>query len=313
MTGAGLTDSSDRARLLPIRNAGIGGPNSTDMTEDSTDVAASATTTGDDADTDALAEVAASAVESGGVYLREAFENGGTPAEFMAKDVKAEADREAERRVLDTISEAYPTHRISAEESGEHDASGSHRWVVDALDGTNNFTVGIPTFGVAATVCDGADSPGPEDDPVATAVHVPVMDDIYVAERGNGVRYNGDRVEVSDGPILPPAKATVGMIIGPEVVSGGVEREEWDAITESVEGVCKRGIQTWAPVVYWGLFARGQLDGFVCYYPSEREQVAGELLAREAGAVERSDGPLTVFSADQSTCDALWSAAIDAL
>lgn len=286
------------------------------MTEDSADLATDGFAAGAasaSGETDAFANVAARAAESGGAYLREAFENGGTPAEFMAKDVKAEADREAERRVLDTITDAYPSHRISAEESGDHDGDGSHRWVVDALDGTNNFTVGIPTFGVAATVCDGADSTGPEDDPVASAVHVPILEDLYVAERGNGVRYNGTTVEVTDGPTLPPAKATVGMIIGPEVVSGGVEREEWDAITESVEGVCKRGIQTWAPVVYWGLLARGQLDGFVCYYPSEREQVAGELLAREAGAVERSDGPLTVFGADEDLCDALWTAATDAL
>ncbi|WP_459192992.1 inositol monophosphatase family protein [Halosimplex sp. J119] len=260
-----------------------------------------------------LADVAVEAVESAGEYLREAFRDGGTPADYTATDVKAEADREAERRVLDAISAVYPDHRISAEESGDHPGDGEYRWVVDALDGTNNFTVGVPTFGVAATVCDRQGPAGPEDDPVATAVHVPVLDDTYVAERGGGVRYNGTTVEVTDGVTLPPEKATVGLIIGQEVVSGGAERREWDAIAESVRGVCKRGIQTWAPVVYWGLLARGQLDGFVCYYPAEREQVAGELLAREAGAVEHADGPLTVFGANEETCDVLWDAATDAL
>ncbi|WP_436925838.1 inositol monophosphatase family protein [Halosimplex amylolyticum] len=261
----------------------------------------------------ALADVAVRAVESGGEYLHESFRTGGTPAEYTASDVKAEADREAERRVLDVITDAYPDHRIAAEESGEHDGDGAYRWVVDALDGTNNFTVGIPTFGVAATACDRRDPAGPEDDPVATAVHVPVLDDTYVAERGGGVRYDGRSVEVTDGTSLTPEKATVGMIIGPRVVSGGDERREWEAISDAVESVCKRAIQTWAPVVYWGLLARGELDGFVCYYPAEREQVAGELLAREAGAVERADGPLTVFGADEALCDALWDAATDAI
>jgi len=264
-------------------------------------------------ETDALAEVAVRAVESAGDALRERFRDGDTPAEYTPMDVKAEADHAAEQRVLDTISEAYPDHRISAEESGDHDGDGDYRWVVDPLDGTNNFTVGIPTFGVAATACDRPEPAAAETDPVATAVHVPMLDDTYVAERGNGVRYNGDSVEVTDGATLAPTKATVGLIIGPAVLSGDVERREWDAIADSVRGVCKRAIQTWAPVVYWGLLARGQLDGFVCYYPAEREQVAGELLAREAGAVERSDGPLTVFGADERTCDALWDAATDAL
>ncbi|WP_123536558.1 inositol monophosphatase family protein [Halosimplex salinum] len=286
-------------------------PTDSEAAPTSTDGDAAAIST--DSDAAALADVAVRAVESAGDYLSESFRNGGTPADYTAKDVKAEADREAERRVLDAITDAYPDHRISAEESGDHAGDGAYRWVVDALDGTNNFTAGIPTFGVAATVCERPEPGAPEDDPVATAVHVPVLDDTYVAERGNGVRYNGTTVEVTDGTALPPEKATVGMIIGPEVVSGGVEREEWDAITDAVETVPKRAIQTWAPVVYWGLLARGQLDGFVCYYPAEREQVAGKLLAREAGAVERSDGPLTVFGADEEICDALWTAASGAL
>jgi len=197
------------------------------------------------------------------------------------------------------------------------------RWVVDALDGTNNFAAGIPTFGVAATVCESLErnGPGRGDDawmsgdplPVATAVAVPLLDDLYVAERERGVRYNGRPVDVTDGDTVPPSAATVGMVTGPPVLAGGRPRREYDAITDAVEGVCKRAIQTWAPVVYWGLLARGKLDGFVCYYPAEREQAAGQLLAREAGAREHSDGPLTVFGADRETRDALRDAATSGL
>lgn len=252
--------------------------------------------------TDDLAAVAADAVQEAGAYLRERFEGGTTEGDYSATDVKTRADREAERRVLAVIEEARPDHRISAEESGDHPGDGDYRWVVDALDGTNNFAVGVPTFGVAATVMDARG-------PVATAVHVPVLDDLYVAERDGGVRYDGVSVEVTDGETVPPAHATVGMIIGQPVVHGDAEGREWGAITDGVEREVKRAIQTWAPVVYWSLLARGKLDGFVCYYPDEREQVAGELLAREAGCVGRSDGPLTVFGADEETCEVLWDAA----
>jgi myo-inositol-1(or 4)-monophosphatase len=269
-----------------------------------------------------LADVAARAVQAGGEYLRERFDAGATDASYTARDVKTAADREAEDRVLSVLREAYPDHAIFAEESGVHPGE-EYRWVVDALDGTNNFAAGIPTFGVAATVCeslerngrDGADDAWMSGDPapVATAVAVPVLDDQSVATRSHGVRYNGQPVTVTDGDGIPLSAATVGMIIGQPVLSGGRPRREWDAITDAVEAVCKRAIQTWAPVVYWTLLARGKLDGFVCYYPAEREQAAGQLLAREAGAMERSDGPLTVFGADAQIRDGLWDAATSGL
>jgi len=263
------------------------------------------------ADPDALADTATRAVAAAGEYLSERFHDGATDADYTATDVKTVADREAESRVLATLRDAYPGHAVSTEESGDHEGT-DYRWVVDPLDGTNNFAAGIPTFGVAATACEHPGEAGPSN-PVATAVGVPVLEDCYVATRGGGVRFNGTPVNVTGGDTVPVEKATVGMFIGPEVVSGGQERREWDAISRSVEGTAKRAIQTWAPVVYYGLFARGKLDGFVCYYPAEREQVAGELLATEAGAVERSEGPLTVFADDESTRDALWDAATDGL
>jgi len=286
---------------------------------------------GESAGADAeLAETARRAVTAGGGYLRERFASGASDAEYSAMDVKTAADREAEDRILSVLRERHPGHAITTEESGEH-AGEAVRWVVDPLDGTNNFAVGIPTFGVAATAVaadarlaadtagatrlDGRTSVAADDprDPLATAVAVPMLEDCYVASRGSGVRYNGERVTVATGDTVAPAHATVGMLVGPAVLSGGAEAREWEAVSAAVEQEVKRGIRTWAPVVYWGLFARGQLDGFVAYYPPEREQLAGELLAREADAVERSDGPLSVFGADEATADALWSAATDAL
>ncbi|PSQ04947.1 inositol monophosphatase [Halobacteriales archaeon QS_4_69_31] len=272
------------------------------------------------APTDDLADVAVRAVEAGGAYLADRFADGATDAEYTDQDVKTAADREAERRVLSVVDEAYPHHAVSTEERGDRPGT-AYRWVIDPLDGTNNFAAGIPTFGVAVTVCERGDDDGGDsaadgaggERPVATAVSVPVCDDVYVATRGGGVRYNGRPVAVTDGDDRPLSAGTVGMVVGQPVLAGGRPRREWDAVTDAVEGVCKRAIQTWAPVVYWSLFARGKLDGFVCYYPDEREQVAGELLARGAGAAERSEGPLTVFGADESVREGLWMATRDAL
>lgn len=61
-----------------------------------------------------------------------------------ARDIKLQADRDAERIILDLLQE-HSTHPVLAEESGEHGAPGEGPfWVVDPLDGTLNFSRGIP-------------------------------------------------------------------------------------------------------------------------------------------------------------------------
>jgi len=261
--------------------------------------------------------LAATADEAAGVaatYLRERFEDGALDAEYTAMDVKTAADVGAEERIVETIREAYPDHAIRSEEAGDLPGDGAYRWVVDPLDGTNNFAIGSPTFAVGVTaVAD--DSPDlPPGTPVAAAVHVPVTGERYVATRGGArVRYDGDPIGADDGDAVPLSHATVGVIIGSPVLNSSTLQDDHAAISAAVEGECKRVIQTWAPLVYWGLLARGRLDGFVCLHPDEREQAAGALLAREAGCVERGDGPLAVFAVDEGTADALWQRAIGAI
>ncbi|MFC7131977.1 MULTISPECIES: inositol monophosphatase family protein [Salinibaculum] len=247
------------------------------------------------------AAVARDAVTAAADYLRDRFAGGALDADFSDDDVKAIADHEAEQRVMDIIEDAFPDHSISAEESGAHPGREDRRWVVDALDGTNNFAAGVPTFGVAATLVD-------DEGPRTTAVAVPVLNDVYVATRGGGVTYNGAPVTAADGNGVPPSHATVVSIIGPPVIEGDDLRREHREMVAAVRGECKRVIETWAPVVYWGLLARGRVGGYLCFHPAEREQVAGELLARESGCVERSAGPLSVFARDEATRDAIWDA-----
>jgi myo-inositol-1(or 4)-monophosphatase len=252
--------------------------------------------------TDDSAAVAREAVRDGAAALRERFADGTLDAEFTETDVRATADREAERRVLDVIEGAYPDHAVLAEESGRHPGRDDRRWVVDALDGTNNFAAGVPTFGVAATLVD-------DEGPRSTAVAVPVTEEVYVARRGEGTRYDGEPIRAAEGTDVPPSRATVATTIGAPVIESEALGREHVAMVRSVEAECKRVVETWAPVVYWGLLARGRIGGYVCFHPAEREQVAGELLAREAGCPNRREGPLSVFARDEATCETLWRAA----
>jgi myo-inositol-1(or 4)-monophosphatase len=255
-----------------------------------------------------FADTAVRTVERVGPYLRERFRGDTLDADFQPADVKTEADREAETRALAVIREAHPDHAISAEESGEHAGSAPYRWVVDPLDGTNNFAAGIPTFGVSVALVD-------DEGPLVAAVGVPLLDDLYLARRNGGVTYNGEPVTAADGDTPPPEGATVAAVLGVDVLEDETLMTEYEALTDGVGGVCKRVVRSWAPVVHWALLARGRLDGFVTFHPDEREQVPGTLLAREAGCAVGGDpeDPLRVFGRDEETRDRLLAAARSAL
>jgi histidinol-phosphatase len=65
-----------------------------------------------------------------------------------------EADRGAEQLIRHLIAEHYPEHAILGEEFGGdrlHDAD--HQWLVDPIDGTASFAIGLPLFGTLIGIC----------------------------------------------------------------------------------------------------------------------------------------------------------------
>ena len=55
-------------------------------------------------------------------------------------DVVTRADKESEAFLLDKIQKHYPGHAVLGEESGAHAGTAEYRWVIDPLDGTNNYS-----------------------------------------------------------------------------------------------------------------------------------------------------------------------------
>lgn len=116
------------------------------------------------------------------------------PVETKANrmDVVTQADRDAQTAVVDRIREDFCDDRIVGEEgdqSSEIAASG-RTWIVDPIDGTANYVRGVPTFGTAVAVVDGAET-------LAGATVFPALDDTYVVGEDEP-RLNGDPIAVSE-------------------------------------------------------------------------------------------------------------------
>ena len=92
-----------------------------------------------------------------------------------------DADREAERLMRELIEERYPDHGILGEEFGEKapERGSPYLWVLDPIDGTASFTMGLPNFGTLVALVE-------EKEPIMGVIHMPAIGDTVYAFRGEG-------------------------------------------------------------------------------------------------------------------------------
>ncbi len=140
--------------------------------------------------------VAVSAARAAGKLLAKEFKT------FDRSDVKVKgftqlvtpADKEAEKIILSAIKEVFPGHHILSEESGDNDKKSKYSWIVDPLDGTTNFSFHFPAFAVSIGVAY-------EGEIILGVVYLPLLNEMFVAERGKGAFLNGKKIRVSScGP-----------------------------------------------------------------------------------------------------------------
>ncbi len=107
-------------------------------------------------------------------------------------DVVTQADLDSDKLIISRIRERFPDDGILTEESGALSLpEGARVWIVDPLDGTRNFSRGVPIFCVSIGVIrDGR--------PIAGVVHDPIHDETFHAVEGQGAFLNGERLHVCD-------------------------------------------------------------------------------------------------------------------
>jgi histidinol-phosphatase len=132
-----------------------------------------------------------------------------------------EADVAAEEEIRKVISAAFPGHNILGEERGLTSASGgapvdgAPTWIVDPIDGTNNFMASIPVWGTLVGLRHG-------DVSVVGACNAPALEERYDAARGSGARFNGSPIKVD--PITSLDEALLTFAGGENFIMG--ERAE---------------------------------------------------------------------------------------
>ena len=115
-----------------------------------------------------------------------------------------QADQETENQLQTILVRERPDHAFYGEEFGEAGDLGSNMtWVVDPIDGTSNFTRGVPVWATLIALVDRARGP------VLGVVSAPAMHRRWWALHGAGAHVNGRSIHVSDTEMLADAQISV--------------------------------------------------------------------------------------------------------
>ncbi len=106
------------------------------------------------------------------------------------KDVVTKADLLSNKIVLTAIRYAYPEHGIISEETGHERADAQYVWIIDPIDGTLNFSLGIPCFGVMLCLTRNREV-------ILSVIYLPALKEFYFAKKGKGAYLNGKRIHCS--------------------------------------------------------------------------------------------------------------------
>ena len=124
-------------------------------------------------------------------------------------DFVTEVDRAAEEAIIQVLREAYPSHSILAEESGETGpaADTEYQWIIDPLDGTTNFIHGFPQYAISIALA----RKGVVEQAV---VFDPNRNELFTASKGAGAFLNDRRIRVSKCTRIDDALRSNALAIG---------------------------------------------------------------------------------------------------
>jgi myo-inositol-1(or 4)-monophosphatase len=192
-------------------------------------------------------------------------------------DVVTEYDRAAEAYIVGELRRLRPTDAIVGEEGTDDAGTSGFAWFIDPIDGTTNFVYDQPSWSCSVAVAyDG--------EMVAGAVYVPPLGELFSAAAGAGATRDGQPVRVSDATDLSLALVGTGFSYDP-----ATRRQQATAVAGLIDRV--RDIRRLgSAAVDLCMVACGRLDLYFERHLNAWDAAAGELIAREAGAVTSDFG-----------------------
>lgn len=188
-------------------------------------------------------------------------------------DVVTRVDKECEGFLIAEIARVFPTHSVLGEESGVHEGESDYHWVLDPLDGTNNYSQGLPIF----TVSIGLQY---KKETVLGVVYAPYFDELYTAIKGEGAFFSGQKIHVSQKTDLNCSVLGTGFPYDKDVHPAN-NAANLARLLPHIRGVRRMGSAAYDLCCV----AAGHLDGYWELCLGQWDVCAGALIVEEAGGV----------------------------
>lgn len=223
--------------------------------------------------TEELKRCAVDAAKVAGEVHRHYAEIGFTVRTKSARnDRVTEADTQSESAIVDLIRSRFPSHDFVGEEDTYAQTGSRYVWVIDPLDGTTNYTRGLPLYSVSiALFYDGR--------PILGVVHAQAMGETYLAMKGEGATLNGRPIAVSPVDSLKDAL----FITGFHYKRGDKMRRNLAAMERLYDAGIIGMRRLGSAALDCCYVARGIADGFWEEGLNAYDFAAGALIAEEAG------------------------------
>lgn len=188
-------------------------------------------------------------------------------------DLVTEIDFLSEDILKENIKKEFSEHNILSEESDYENNNSKYTWVIDPLDGTNNYANSYPIYSVSIALKS-------EDDVILGIVYVPELDRMYSAVKDKGAYENKRRLKISQKKLLSDSIAATGFPYDKKEAKID-NLIPFNKILKKVRGIRRSGSAAFDIISV----AKGSLDVFWEFKLSEWDYAAARLLITEAGGV----------------------------
>jgi len=200
-------------------------------------------------------------------------------------DLVSYVDTEAEKIIVDGLSDIIPGASFHTEEETAARETGEYIWYIDPLDGTTNFVHGVAPYSVSIALNHNGIT-------IAGVVLDVTARELFRATLGGGAWMNGERISVSGTPVVDQGLFATGFPV-----------RKFHRLTEYMKCLeyfirNSRGVRRMGSAsVDLAHVACGKYDGFFEYGLNPWDILAGALIVREAGGMATdfsgNDAPLT--------------------
>jgi myo-inositol-1(or 4)-monophosphatase len=194
----------------------------------------------------------------------------GVSTKSSATDMVTEYDRRSERYIVERLHEMRPDDALVGEEGTSTTGTTGLTWLIDPIDGTTNYLYGLAGYAVSVAVADGHG-------PLAGAVAIPALGELFSAARGHGARCNDAPVRCSTTVELATALVATGFSYQRQRRRAQAVRVA--GLIDQVRDIRRIGAAA-GDLCYC---AAGRVDIYFEEHLNPWDLAAGEIIAREAG------------------------------